>query len=243
MLRIAHLYPELMNLYGDQGNLTVLQRRAAWYGEPLEIVPVNLGESIPFESVDMIFMGGGSDREQSLLTRDLAHHADQLRQVIEDGMPVLGICGAYQLMGREYITFEGEHLPGLNFFSFYTEGGADRMIGNVVLECEINGRQQTVVGFENHSGRTWLEDKTLTPWGKVRVGFGNNGKDGWEGFQYKNLIATYLHGPLLPKNPAVADLFLRKMLERKGITVSKQLDDRLEHFAHQQILNRLLPEG
>ena len=240
MLKIAHLYPELMNLYGDQGNLTVLKRRAAWYGEPLEIIPIGLGEEIPFSSLDMIFMGGGSDREQGLLTRDLLRHADQLLQAIERGLPFLGICGAYQLLGKEYITFEGKRYPGLNLFPFHTEGKPDRLIGNIVLECTLDGERQTVVGFENHGGRTWLDGTDLLPWGNVRVGHGNNGEDGKEGFQYKNLIATYLHGPLLPKNPAVADFFLKKMFERKEIQIKTILDDTLENFAHQQILQRLI---
>ncbi len=239
MLKVIHLYPDLMNLYGDQGNLSVLERRSAWYGEKLQVVRVNLGERIPFEDADMIFMGGGSDREQGLITKDFVRHADSLLRVIEDGMPVLAICGAYQMLGKEYITVEGERYAGLQLFSFHTEGGKDRLIGNIALETTLNGKTETVVGFENHGGRTWLDDAALQPWGKILTGYGNNGQDGWEGMQYRNLIATYLHGPLLPKNPKLADFFLKTMFERQGLPMSATLDDTLENFAHEQILQRL----
>jgi CobQ-like glutamine amidotransferase family enzyme len=184
-------------------------------------------------------MGGGSDREQGLMYRDLISMADGLWDQIEQGFPVLCICGAYQLLGSYYRSLDGQMLKGLGLLGFYTQSEKGRLIGNILIEIEMGGQKKTVVGFENHGGRTYMEDKQLKPLGKVLKGFGNNGKDGREGIWHKNLIGTYLHGPLLPKNPALADYFIRAMASRRGLDISEALDDRIEDYAHHEVKRRL----
>lgn len=239
-IKIAHMYPDLLNLYGDRGNLICLSRRINWYGFACQIIPVELGDEIDFSEIDMVFMGGGSDREQNLVYRDLFKKSDALWAEIEDGLPLLAICGAYQLLGRYYEAVDGSLMHGLNFFDFYTEGEEKRLIGNILLETEITGEKTTVVGFENHGGRTYFNDDRLKPFGRVLKGYGNNGKDKMEGISYKNLIGTYLHGPLLPKNPQVADFLIRAVLRRKGIELNRKLDDKIENFAHEQVKKMIL---
>jgi len=238
---IAHLYPDMMNLYGDRGNLICLKKRLEWRGHECLIKSVGLGQDIDFESIDMVFMGGGSDREQGLVYEDLITRADGFFNAIEAGLPVLCVCGAYQLLGEAYIAADGKMLKGLGFFDFITRGSEPRLIGNVLLEARLNGCNTTVVGFENHGGRTYLDDPRLEPFGRVVKGYGNNGQDGGEGIKYKNLIGTYLHGPLLPKNPAVADFFINAMAERHGLSSEiTPLKDNIENFAHQQVKFRIL---
>ncbi len=237
---IAHMYPDLMNLYGDRGNLLCLQKRINWYGHDCEIFAVNLNDKLDFQNIDMLFMGGGSDREQGLVYNDLLVKADKLMQEIEDGLPALCICGAYQLLGNYYKASDGTMMNGLGFFDLHTQGHKERLIGNILIECEKDGQRSTVVGFENHGGRTYLNDHKLQPFGTVLKGHGNNGEDGGEGLWYKNLIGTYLHGPLLPKNPAVADFFIKAMASRKGINLLQRLDDSIENFAHEQVQKKIL---
>lgn len=237
---IAHMYPDLMNLYGDRGNLICLQKRLEWYGHSCEIRPVFLEEPLDFGQIDMLFMGGGSDREQSLVYADLVQKADLLFAQLEAGLPALCICGAYQLLGAYYQSYEGQVMQGLGFFPFYTAGQRDRLIGNILLEAEIDGAASTLVGFENHGGRTWFQDSGLQPLGRVVAGHGNNGQDQTEGMRYRNLVGTYLHGPLLPKNPVLADFFIRNMAARKGIQIDLRLDDSIEHIAHEQVRNKIL---
>lgn len=234
------MYPDLMNLYGDRGNLICLQKRLDWYGHQGEIVPINLKDQLDFKQLDMLFMGGGSDREQGLVYNDLLVKADKLMQEIENGLPVLCICGAYQLLGKYYKSYDGTIMDGLGFFDLHTEGKKARLIGNILLASEINGENTTVVGFENHGGRTYLNDNKLQSFGTVIKGHGNNGEDGGEGLKYKNLIGTYLHGPLLPKNPSIADFFIRAMAQRKGIDLLHSLDDSIENFAHEQVQKKIL---
>ncbi|HNX29142.1 MAG TPA: glutamine amidotransferase [Syntrophomonadaceae bacterium] len=236
---IAHMYPDLMDLYGDRGNLICLKKRLNDYGCHCEIRPVYLKEKIDFKKVDMLFMGGGSDREQGLVYNDLLIKAERLKEEIEHGLPALCICGAYQLLGKYYKSFDGSIMKGLGFFDLYTEGQKNRLIGNILIESAISGEKYSVVGFENHGGRTWLNDNDLHPFGTVIKGFGNNGKDGSEGLWYKNLIGTYLHGPLLPKNPHIADYFIKTIAARKGLTLEKQLNDDIEWFAHQQVIKKM----
>lgn len=238
--RIAHMYPDLMNLYGDRGNLICLQKRLHWYGYNCEIESVGLRDNAAWDSFDMIFMGGGSDREQGLVYQDLIRQSDHLWKHLEAGLPALFICGAFQLLGKYYESFDCKQLQGLGYFNLHTRSQNERLIGNIVIASRINGDITTVAGFENHGGRTYIEDETLLPFGSVLAGFGNNGQDGTEGIWYRNLIATYLHGPLLPKNPGVADFFIRTMARRKGIEITASLNDRLEDFAHQQIKCRVL---
>lgn len=236
---IAHMYPDLLNLYGDRGNLLCLQRRIEWRGHNCEIRNINLQESIDYSEIDMLFMGGGSDREQNLVYNDLLCKADKLWNHIENGLPVLCICGAYQLLGQYYQAIDGSMMEGLGFFKLYTIGNRNRLIGNVLIQSNIEGGG-TVVGFENHGGRTHFEDKELENFGTVLKGHGNNGEDKGEGIRYKNLIGTYLHGPLLPKNPQVADFFIQKMAERRNIRMDIPLNDNIETFAHQQVVNKIL---
>ncbi|MGS0764742.1 type 1 glutamine amidotransferase [Syntrophomonas curvata] len=238
--KIAHMYPDLMNLYGDQGNLTCLKRRLQWYGHRCVISDIPLNGQLDYQDIDMLFMGGGSDREQGLVYRDLFRQAERLQQEIENGLPVLFICGAYQLLGKSYIGADGETMDGLGFFDFYTRGAKDRLIGNIVINSAITGEEISIVGFENHGGRTYFQDTELRPLGRVVKGFGNNGEDGCEGISYKNLIGTYLHGPLLPKNPSVADFFIQAMAKRKGMVIDTILDDAIENYAHRQVKKQIL---
>lgn len=237
---IAHMYPDLMNLYGDRGNLICLQKRLGWYGHQSVIAPINLHDQLDFKKIDMLFMGGGSDREQGLVYNDLLVKADKLMQEIENGLPVLCICGAYQLLGKYYKSHDGTVMDGLGFFDLHTDGKKERLIGNILLAADISGQKTTVVGFENHGGRTYLNDSKLQPFGKVVKGYGNNGEDGGEGLMFNNLIGTYLHGPLLPKNPIIADFFIRAMAQRQGIDRLHPLDDSIEICAHEQVKKKIL---
>jgi lipid II isoglutaminyl synthase (glutamine-hydrolysing) len=175
-----------------------------------------------------------------LVYNDLLRKADQLINHIQKGLPVLSICGAYQLLGQYYKALDGEVLKGLGFFDFHTVSKPGRLIGNVLIEIRFHDQNHTVVGFENHGGRTYFEGGQLEPLGKVIKGFGNNGEDRYEGIHYHNLIGTYLHGPLLPKNPVLADYFIRVMAERRGIEITAVLDDRIENLAHQQVEKKIL---
>jgi lipid II isoglutaminyl synthase (glutamine-hydrolysing) len=234
------MYPDLMNLYGDRGNLICLQKRMEWYGFDCDIKSVHLHDKLDFNQIDMIFMGGGSDREQSLVYNDLIQKSDQLMEQINHGLPMLCVCGAYQLLGSYYKSQDGRMLNGLGFFPFYTVSKPGRLIGNILLNSEINGENTTVVGFENHGGRTYFEDLSLAGLGEVIKGYGNNGDDKVEGMHFQNLIGTYLHGPLLPKNPILADFFIQAMTERQGIKLEHRLDDRIERIAHEQVINKIM---
>ena len=234
------MYPDLMNLYGDRGNLICLQKRMQWYGLDCNIKNIHLEDKLDFNQIDMLFMGGGSDREQGLVYNDLIKKADQLMQHINDGLPMLCICGAYQLLGTYYQSHDGQVMEGLGFFPFYTVGKKDRLIGNILLESEFNGHKSTVVGFENHGGRTYFDDQNLQALGTVTKGHGNNGEDKTEGICFQNLIGTYLHGPLLPKNPLLADFFIQAMTQRKGIELDTVLDDSIENIAHEQVRKKIL---
>lgn len=245
-LNICHLYPDLLDLYGDRGNILTLVARCRWRGIETVVQRASLGDKLDFRSMDILFIGGGSDREQSLLVQDLVLRKVDLQVAIEDGLVVLTICGGYQLLGQYYQTAEGKKIPGLGILDLWTIASSKRMIGNVVVELNYtiqdNQRTQpsTLVGFENHSGQTYL-GSGLTALGKVLVGYGNNGRDNAEGVRYKNVFGTYLHGPLLPKNPDFADLILQQALDRRGYTEKIELlDDRLERLAHQAMLKTLL---
>ncbi|MHB8124754.1 MAG: type 1 glutamine amidotransferase [Desulfitobacteriaceae bacterium] len=234
-LNICHLYPDLLDLYGDRGNILTLAARCRWRGIETVVQRASLGDKLDFRSMDILFIGGGSDREQSLLVQDLMQRKVDLQAAIEDGLVVLTICGGYQLLGQYYQTAEGKKIPGLGILDLWTIAGSKRMIGNVVVETQPS----TLVGFENHSGQTYL-GSGLTPLGKVLVGYGNNGQDSAEGLRHKNVFGTYLHGPLLPKNPDFADLILQQALDRRGYTEKMELlDDQLERLAHQSMLKRL----
>lgn len=206
-IKILYLYPYEMNTYGDWGNVQVLRMRLQWRGWEAKVIEHRPGNALPTDP-DIIFFGGGQDSGQSLIIHDLQTNSDQLRTWIEMGKPMLAICGGYQLLGREFVTQAGDSMPGLGVLDLRTVARSDRFIGNVVLESPIFG---TVVGFENHSGRTFL-GPGLTPLGTVTQGSGNNGEDKGEGVIYKSTLGTYLHGPLLPKNPQVADWLIERAL-------------------------------
>jgi CobQ-like glutamine amidotransferase family enzyme len=233
-LRLAHLYPTLMNLYGDRGNIITLRRRCEARGIELMVDEIGLGDEFDAGRYDLIFIGGGQDREQKRIAEDLVEQKGPgLRAAVEGGTPTLAVCGGYQLLGRSYQPGAGEELPGLGIFpirSIHPGGDVARCIGNVEAEWEGG----TLVGFENHGGRTYL-DAGATPLARVRAGFGNNGEDGTEGAVVGNAIGTYLHGSLLPKNPALADRLIGQALRRKygeGARL-EPLDDTLETRAHE----------
>ncbi|MBQ1516891.1 MAG: glutamine amidotransferase [Clostridia bacterium] len=234
-LRIAHLYPDLLNLYGDIGNMTTLKKRCEWRDISVQIDPIYGNEKISFTDYDLVFLGGGSDREQLLVRDKLIKMKKELTAYVNDGGVLAAVCGGYQLLGS-YYKLENETIEGLEILNIQTEVGKTRLISDVVIENEQFG---TIVGFENHGGRTYINEHT--PLGKVLYGSGNNGTDGNEGVIYKNVIATYLHGSLLPKNPKLADHIIKLMLEQRGLPSElKPLDDTIENNAHQYIIDRFV---
>ncbi|ADL52602.1 type 1 glutamine amidotransferase [Clostridium cellulovorans] len=236
-LNICHLYPDLLNVYGDLGNIRILKYRAEKRGITINIHNVSLKDSFNKDDYDIVFFGGGQDYEQSIVSTDLSEtKKDGLSQYIEEGKVLLAICGGYQLLGKYYTTPEGQKLQGLGILNLYTEAGSKRFIGNtVIVNEEVN---ETYVGFENHSGRTYIND--LKPLGKVIEGYGNNGEDGYEGCIYKNTYCTYFHGSLLSKNPELADRLIKTALaNRYGDEVAlTSLDDTFEHNGKNFIIER-----
>jgi CobQ-like glutamine amidotransferase family enzyme len=231
-LRLAHLYPKQMNLYGDRGNILCLRRRCAGRGIELTVDELEIGEPLDPTRCDLIFIGGAQDREQRRVAADLlAVKGDALRQAVASGVVVLAVCGGYQLFGRYYRPAEGEDLSGLGIFDAWTVHlgtAAKRFIGNVVVRWQGT----TLVGFENHGGRTFL-GPAARPLARVIAGYGNNGRDGTEGAVQANAFGTYLHGSLLPKNPRFADHLIALALARKyGESGLSPLDDTLEEQAH-----------
>lgn len=234
-LRIAHLYPDLLNLYGDIGNITTITKRCEWRGIEAETDQIYGNEPICFTDYDLVFLGGGSDREQLLVRDKLIKMKDEITAYVNDGGVLLAVCGGYQLLGS-YYKLHDETIEGLQILDIQTEIGEGRLIGDVVIENEEFG---TIVGFENHGGRTFINGHT--PLGKVLCGHGNNDKDGAEGVIYKNVIATYLHGSLLPKNPVLCDHIIKLMLEQRGLpTDLSPLDDTAELTAHKYIVDRFV---
>jgi len=233
-LVIAHLYPREMNIYGDAGNILTLVKRLEWRGYEAEVRAVEVGEPFDFSQADIVFGGGGQDRGQLIVGADLLERDDALRKAAEEGMPMLLVCGLYQLFGRAFITADGQELPGLGVFHATTQGAKQRMIGNIVVDSPF-GR---LVGFENHSGATLLEPGQL-PLGKVSEGYGNDLKSKHEGAITGNAIGTYLHGPILPKNPTLADHLILTALERRhGSTKLVALNDKLELAAARTAADR-----
>lgn len=234
-ITIGHLYPDLLNLYGDRGNVQCLLKRCEWRGIEAEVVAFEQDDKVDFSKLDIVLLGGGSDREQLLVRDKLKEIQSSFKEYVENGGVVIAICGGYQLLGKYYKTAE-ETIEGLDILDIYTENGDGRLIGNIVLKNEIF--KMPVVGFENHGGRTFLNENQ--PFGKVISGFGNDEKSGYEGVVYKNVIGTYLHGPLLPKNPEVADWLILRALEKKyGEHVElTPLDDREEKKANDYVCQR-----
>jgi CobQ-like glutamine amidotransferase family enzyme len=226
-LTILHLYPRELNIYGDRGNILTLIKRLEWRGYGAKLVQAGVGDKLDIAKADLIFGGGGQDRGQLAVGQDLQRHATALHKAAGGGVPILTICGTYQLFGRGFQTLEGREIPGIGIFRAKTIGSTTRMIGNAIVDTPF-GR---LVGFENHSGRTLLE-AGQQPLGTVVQGYGNDGASGYEGAAVANTYGTYLHGPVLPKNPALADLLLLTALSRKyGVETLAPLDDRLEHRA------------
>ncbi|OXT06643.1 glutamine amidotransferase [Thermoanaerobacterium thermosaccharolyticum] len=237
-LTIGHMYPDLLNLYGDRGNIITLKRRCEWRGIDTEIKSITIDTNTDFTDIDILFLGGGSDREQKIVSDDLTlKRAKNLKSAIEDGLTLLSICGGYQLLGKYYLSSDGNKLPGIGALDIYTIAGNKRMIDNIIIDASIDGKTFKMVGFENHSGKTFLQN--VKPLGRVIYGNGNNGEDGMEGTVYKNTFGTYLHGPVLPKNPEFTDMLIKKALDRKyGKNQLEPLDDSFEHLTQNAIIKR-----
>ena len=242
---VAHLYPDYLNIYADRGNMAVLERRAAWRGIEFEYRTVSVGEDVEPGQADLYYVGGGQDREQALIAPDLAAKGPGLVEAVAEGAALLAVCGGYQLLGRFYRDRSGAELPGVGFFPLHTVAGDRRMIGDVLLECELApGERRTLAGFENHAGRTFLEEGA-EPLGRVVAGFGNNGEDGYEGCRVGRAIGTYLHGPLLPRNPWLADWLISQALGRRaGEPVELEpVPDDFEPEAHRVAAERARTRG
>lgn len=254
-IAIGYLYPDLMNIYGDTGNIIALKKRAEWRGIEIEVKNISIGDKLQKGGVDLYFFGGGQDQQQGLVVVDLVKNGPStslgtgkgkvIKSEVKRGVPLLAICGGYQLLGEYYKPHGAPKLTGVGLFPAYTLASGQRMIGNIVIEIfpstplreywlsERSESKPYLVGFENHSGKTYLR-KGAKPLGQVVSGFGNNGEDKTEGCIYKNAIGTYMHGSLLPKNPQLADWLLQKALETKyGSEIKLEtLDDSLESQAH-----------
>lgn len=225
-IRLLQLYPRDMNIYGDWGNTLVLKRRLEWHGYDVELLSYNPGDNFP-EGVDLIVGGGGQDSGQGTIQTDLLKIGPKLKALADDDVPMLMICGLYQLFGRFFKTHDGQMIEGIGLFDLETHGGNTRMIGNILTKSDLFGE---IIGYENHSGATYL-GKGVKPFGHVYRGAGNNGKDATEGAIYRHVIGTYLHGSLLPKNPLVADWLIEKAVTRKfGSFDSSVIED---HFARE----------
>lgn len=241
-LKILHMYPDMLDLYGDSGNMEIIRYRCSKRNIECETDIHTIGSKTDFSEYDLIYLGGGADLEQQLLADDLMSNAAEIRCAYENGAFFLMICGGYQLMGRYYKDSNGMKIPGLGLFDYYTEASrnkSERCIGNIVIEADFNGNKTKVIGFENHGGNTF---GSKTPFGTVLFGNGNSFGDSFEGHTEKNVIATYLHGPLLSKNPAVADYIIEYCVNREyggGIKLAP-LDDTLENKCREVLLKRFL---
>jgi len=242
---IGHLYPDLLNIYGDRGNIICLKKRSQWRNIEIKIINLSLNDQLNPNQCDLFFGGGGQDRQQAIIARDLQKKKSVLQQEADRGVPMLTICGSYQLFGHFFQTHKGKKIPGISIFNAYTVASYQRKIGNITIKANNQSLPFScqLVGFENHSGNTFIKkagpNKTL-PLGKVIKGFGNNGRDKTAGAVFKNVIGSYLHGPILPKNPQLADFLISQALETKyqrKINL-KPLDDQLEYQAQQKALKR-----
>jgi CobQ-like glutamine amidotransferase family enzyme len=238
-LTIGWIYPKLMNVYGDRGNIIVLQKRCQWRDIEVEIkyLDAPLSEE-ELEKCDLLMMGGAQDEQQQIVSFDLKKKSKTLKLAMEKGIPGLYVCGAYQFLGNYYKEANGNEIPGLGIFDLYTiNPGNERLIGNLTVQTDIAG---SLIGFENHGGRTYLGNN-VNPLGKVLSGFGNNGEDNTEGTVYKNSVGTYSHGPILPKNPRLADYLIKASLKIKyGEDFElKELDDSIADDARKVIAKRL----
>jgi lipid II isoglutaminyl synthase (glutamine-hydrolysing) len=245
-IHVGHLYPDYLNIYADRGNIAVLARRAAWRGHQLEVASVGIGDQLDPAAHDLLYVGGGQDREQALVATDIAAKAEALQDAIGRGAAVLAVCGGYQLLGRGYTDQRGAELPGARVLPLETVAGSRRMIGDVLLACElVPGRRQMLAGFENHAGQTIL-DPGAEALGRVVSGFGNDGASGFEGCRVGRVVGTYLHGPLLPRNPWFADWLLAQALAHRTGDEPPELEplaDELEAEAHEVSSGRARSRG
>jgi lipid II isoglutaminyl synthase (glutamine-hydrolysing) len=240
-IRVGHLYPDYLNIYADRGNIAVLDGRARVRGHELDVRSIGIGDDVPVGEIDLFYVGGGQDREQALVARDLAAKAGALREAVEGDAAFLAVCGGYQLLGAYYRDLAGDDLPGIGLLPLHTVAGPRRMIGDVLLDCAWAG--ETLAGFENHAGRTIL-DAGAEPLGRVVSGFGNDGSSGFEGCRYRKVYGTYLHGPLLPRNPWFADRVLEDALAHTGVDEKlTPLADELEAEAHAVSADRARTRG
>lgn len=227
-MKILHLYPEEMNLYGDGGNIICLKKRLEARNYKVDVIGIGVGERIT--NFDIMFIGGGQDREMKIIAKDVRRKSDELSYYINSGKTLLAICGGYQILGEYYKTASSQTVELTGALPFFTESTKQRMIGNVV----INSPFGKIVGFENHSGKTYLGGE-LQPLGKVLTGYGNNGEDKTEGVLFKNTFGTYAHGPVLPKNPLLADEIIKRALR---VNELRKIDDELEQKCHNLLLSR-----
>jgi CobQ-like glutamine amidotransferase family enzyme len=245
-IRVGHLYPEYLNIYADRGNIAVLDRRAGLRGHELEVKPISVGDEVRPGEHDLLYIGGGQDREQALVAPDFVTKGPGLEASLAEGAALLAVCGGYQLLGRGYLGRHGDSMPGVGLFPHETVAGDRRMIGDVLLETElVPGERRTIAGFENHAGRTRL-DAGAEPLGRVVAGFGNDGESGYEGCRVGRAIGTYLHGPLLPRNPWLADWLLSQALAHATGGEPAELEplpDRLEAEAHRVSAQRARDRG
>ena len=242
---VGHLFPDYLNIYADRGNIAVLERRAAWRGHELEVRALEPGDELQAGEHDLYYIGGGQDREQELIAPALAAMGDPLKAAVAGGAAALAVCGGYQLFGRSYRDQSGDELPGAGLLPLHTVAGERRMIGDVLLECELQpGQPRSLAGFENHAGRTYLDDGAV-PLGRVLAGFGNDGASGYEGCRAERVIGTYLHGPLLPRNPWLADWLLAQALAHRTGNPAQldPLEDGLEAEAHAVSAGRARARG
>jgi CobQ-like glutamine amidotransferase family enzyme len=229
-LVLCQLYPEHLSIYADRGNVQVIRRRLEWRGLELEERPLRVGESLDPDAADLYLVGGGQDRDQMLVAEDLQRHRRALHTAVAGGAAVLAVCGGYQLAGHRYIGQDGSEMPGIGLLDLETRAGGTRLIGDIVCECDLGDGvgARTLVGFENHAGQTVL-GAGCEPLARVISGHGNDGSSGYEGARAGSVLGTYVHGPLLPKNPWLADWLIERALERRYRHVElAPLDDRLE---------------
>ncbi len=238
---IGHLFPDMLNMYGDKGNILALKNRLLRRDIDAHVIEHNQLETIDFKSLDIVLLGGGSDREQRMVCRQLRSAREAICDYVESGGVLLALCGGYPLLGT-YYKQKDEIIEGLSILDIHTEWGEERLIGDVIISSNVTGKENLFVGFENHSGRTYIGNHK--PFGTVRYGHGNNGEDSTCGVVYKNLLGTYLHGPLLPKNPVLTDELLTRALLRKygERPALSNLDDKVETEAHDYIVNRFLKQ-
>jgi len=244
VVRLCHLYPAQMNIYADRGNIAVLRRRLEWRGLRLDVTEAGIGGPISPGAHDLYYLGGGQDRDQALVAEDMARtKGAALRSAVEDGAALLAVCGGYQLVGRGYVGVDGAAMPGIGVVDAETVAGETRLIGDVLIKATLGDQAREVAGFENHAGRTHL-GPGATPFGTVMAGHGNDGVSGMEGVVHLRAIGTYLHGPVLPRNPWVADTLLRWALaHRTGREEALEpLDDSLEDAARSVARGRALGE-